>query len=182
MSFLSRQPKWVLGLIGGGIAIGAYAITTGQWEGNSQIQMLSIGLSAIGFLAMMTDDRPIPVNISEVIQSNYKLIREAQAKGRVPSGSLASLMEARKVITDGKPVYWEHGVQVENREQGNPVYVIRTELLRDIRGNIDISGMTKEDDWNARKRPDTIVIEPPDMVTFLRLRRAEEMKRGVSDE
>lgn len=177
MSFLSRQPKPVLALLGGGVAIAAYAISSGQWEGNMALQFLSVGMIAIGVLTMMSDNTPTPVSMTEVVKSNYKLVRNAQVDGRVPPGSLTSVMEARKVISDGVPVYWEHGVRVENREKGNPIYVMRTELTKNTLGKVDISGVTKKDKWKATDKPDIVVLEPPDMVTFMRLKRMEEDKK-----
>lgn len=181
-NLISRQPKYIVGLFFGGILIAGYAIATGMWEGNSNIQLISVGMTGIGLMAMFADDTKTPVSIEEVMNASYSFVRNAQEEGWVPQGSISTTMEARKVRVDGIPVYWEHGVRLENPSEGNPVFKLRVELYKDSKGRISVSGTTELEDWKATEKPDMVIIEPPDMMTFMRLQRIEDDKKMMKHE
>lgn len=173
---LSKRMRLPAALIASGMSVAAYCIMNGIWEGNSQAQLLTIGLIIIGIISMTSDEGPEAVTIEEVEKAAYRYVRRKQVEADAPSGSISLRMEARKVRTDGVPVYWEQGVKIENTQAGNPTYPIRVELYKDSKGRVQVSGVTRHSDWTASESPDVVILEPPDMITYARLKRMEEEK------
>jgi len=176
---LNRQPKPVLGLLVAGIIMAIYFNVTGNWDINTQI--LSVGMIGVA-LSMMVGEKPREtVTIDWVERASYAYVRKAQTDGRTPTGSLTRMMETREVLIDGEPRYWETGIRVESTEHGNPIYLLRVDLYKSQDGNIQVTGTTEKAGWSAAESPDVVVLTPPDVLTYMKLKQKFESEGGKKD-
>lgn len=171
MKPISEYPAWVIALLAGSFMVAAWALTTDNWNQNTQ--MLTFGLFAIGALSMLSGEEKVPVTQKEAENAAYKYIRYAQTEGRIPTGNIKVMTEARKVLLDAQPVYWEVGIKIDATEAGNPVYPVRVDMHK-YQGQVLTSGVTNKDDWTAQKSPDISVIIPPDAVTYMKMKHKFE--------
>jgi len=129
----------------------------------------------IGVILLGTDSTKNVISIEKAYEIAYRFAKMKQNRGDFPQGNLEILMDGslRKDL-DGKPFSFDVCVKVHNLEDKRPYKVFS---LNPFTGAIE--QIVSKPHWSAEESPNVKIIRPPDILTYLELKRNIEEKYGT---
>ena len=116
-------------------------------------------------------DREELITLDEAKQIGTKYVRSKIKEGIIEPGTVIECFDGTLRLKDGKP--WIYEVAVRTGDPASPYYVVK---ILPFRQNCKVVGAKKAKYWSAEQAPDIEYITPPDVITWLKLKKEAESK------